>query len=38
MTLCSDLGLFHIWQARNIYSIRARQILISKAQQTLGVS
>jgi acetolactate synthase I/II/III large subunit len=37
MTLCSDMGSFHIWLARHLYSFRARQILISNGQQTLGV-
>ena len=38
MTLCSDMGSFHIWLARHLYSFRARQILISNGQQTLGVA
>jgi len=38
MTLCSDMGSFHIWLARYLYSFRARQILISNGQQTLGVA
>jgi acetolactate synthase-1/2/3 large subunit len=37
MTLCLDMGSFHIWLARYLYSFRARQILISDGQQTLGV-
>jgi acetolactate synthase-1/2/3 large subunit len=37
-TLCSDMGSFHIWLARHLYSFRARQILISNGQQTLGVA
>ncbi len=37
MTLCLDMGSFHIWLARHLYSFRARQILISNGQQTLGV-
>ena len=37
MTLCLDMGSFHIWLARYLYSFRARQILISNGQQTLGV-
>ena len=38
MTLCSDMGSFHIWLARHLYSFRARQVLISNGQQTLGVA
>ena len=37
-TLCSDMGSFHIWLARHLYSFRARQFLISNGQQTLGVA
>ena len=37
MTLCLDMGSFHIWLARHLYSFRVRQILISNGQQTLGV-
>ena len=37
MTLCLDMGSFHIWLARYLYSFRARQILMSNGQQTLGV-
>jgi len=37
MTLCLDMGSFHIWLARYLYSFRARQVLISNGQQTLGV-
>ena len=37
MTLCLDMGSFHIWIARYLYSFRARQVLISNGQQTLGV-
>ena len=37
-TLCLDMGSFHLWMARNLYSFRARQILISNGQQTLGVA
>jgi acetolactate synthase-1/2/3 large subunit len=37
MTLCSDMGSFHIWLARYLYSFRPRQLLISNGQQTLGV-
>ncbi|QHN03596.1 acetolactate synthase AlsS [Granulicella sp. WH15] len=38
MTLCSDMGSFHLWMARHLYSFRARQVLISNGQQTLGVA
>jgi acetolactate synthase I/II/III large subunit len=37
MTLCLDMGSFHIWVARHLYSFRPRQILMSNGQQTLGV-
>ena len=37
-TLCLDMGSFHLWMARHLYSFRARQILISNGQQTLGVA
>lgn len=37
MTVCLDMGSFHIWLARHLYSFRARQLLISNGQQTLGV-
>jgi len=37
MTLCLDMGSFHIWLARHVTSFRPRQILISNGQQTLGV-
>ncbi|MDB5308892.1 MAG: acetolactate synthase, catabolic [Gemmataceae bacterium] len=36
-TLCLDMGSFHIWLARHLYSFRARQVLITNGQQTLGV-
>ena len=38
MTLCLDMGSFHLWLARYLYSFRARQLLISNGQQTLGVA
>ncbi len=38
VTLCLDMGSFHLWLARHLYSFRARQILISNGQQTLGVA
>jgi acetolactate synthase-1/2/3 large subunit len=37
MTLCFDMGSFYIWLARHLYSFRARQILMTNGQQTLGV-
>jgi acetolactate synthase I/II/III large subunit len=37
-TLCLDMGSFHLWMARHLYSFRPRQILISNGQQTLGVA
>jgi acetolactate synthase-1/2/3 large subunit len=37
MTMCLDMGSFHIWLARYCYSFRARQILMTNGQQTLGV-
>jgi acetolactate synthase-1/2/3 large subunit len=37
-TFCLDMGSFHLWMARHLYSFRARQILISNGQQTLGVA
>jgi acetolactate synthase-1/2/3 large subunit len=37
MTLCLDMGSSHIWLARHLYSFRARQILMTNGQQTLGV-
>ena len=38
VTLCSDMGSFHIWLARHLYSFRTRQLLITNGQQTLGVA
>ena len=38
MTLCLDMGSFHLWMARHLYSVKARQILITNGQQTLGVA
>ena len=37
MTLCLDMGSFHIWLARHLYTFRPRQILMTNGQQTLGV-
>jgi acetolactate synthase I/II/III large subunit len=36
--LCLDMGSFHLWMARHLYSVKARQILITNGQQTLGVA
>jgi acetolactate synthase I/II/III large subunit len=38
VTLCLDMGSFHLWIAHFLFSCRARQILISNGQQTLGVA
>jgi acetolactate synthase I/II/III large subunit len=38
MTICLDMGSFHIWLARHLYSFRARQVLMTNGQQTLGVA
>jgi acetolactate synthase-1/2/3 large subunit len=37
-TMAVDMGSFHIWIARYLHSFRARQLLISNGQQTMGVS
>ena len=37
VTLCVDIGSFHIWLARHLYSFRPRQMLFTNGQQTLGV-
>lgn len=37
MTLCLDMGSFHLWMAHHFHTFRARQILIGNGQQTLGV-
>jgi acetolactate synthase-1/2/3 large subunit len=37
VTVCVDMGSFHIWLARHLYSFRSRQILFTNGQQTLGV-
>jgi acetolactate synthase I/II/III large subunit len=36
ITLCLDMGSFHIWLARHLYSFRPRQMLFTNGQ-TLGV-
>jgi acetolactate synthase I/II/III large subunit len=38
VTVCSDMGSFSMYLARYLYSFRARQVLISNGQQTLGVA
>ena len=38
VNVCVDMGSFHIWLARYFYSFRARQLMISNGQQTMGVS
>jgi acetolactate synthase-1/2/3 large subunit len=38
VTVCLDMGSFHLWLARYVYSFRARQILMTNGQQTLGVA
>lgn len=38
ISLCLDMGSFHIWLARYMLSFRARQMLISNGQQTMGVA
>ena len=38
VTFCADMGSFHLWMARHLYSFRPRQFLITNGQQTLGVA
>jgi acetolactate synthase-1/2/3 large subunit len=38
VTVCVDMGSFHLWIAHFLFSFRARLILISNGQQTLGVA
>jgi len=38
VTMTLDMGSFHLWIARHLYSSRPRQVLISNGQQTLGVA
>jgi acetolactate synthase I/II/III large subunit len=38
LTLCLDMGSCHLRMARHLYSFKARQILITNGQQTLGVA
>lgn len=37
VTLALDMGSFHIWHARYLYSFRPQQVMVSNGQQTLGV-
>jgi acetolactate synthase-1/2/3 large subunit len=38
VTLALDMGSFHIWHARYLYSFRPEQLLVTNGQQTLGVA
>jgi acetolactate synthase I/II/III large subunit len=38
VTLSLDMGSFHLWLARHLYSYNPRQILITNGQQSLGVA
>lgn len=38
ITICLDMGSFHIWHARFLDVFRARQMLITNGQQTMGVA
>jgi acetolactate synthase I/II/III large subunit len=38
ITICLDMGSFHLWIARHLYSFKPRQVLITNGQQTLGVA
>jgi acetolactate synthase-1/2/3 large subunit len=38
VTVCSDMGTFSVYLGRYLFSFRARQLLISNGQQTLGVA
>jgi acetolactate synthase I/II/III large subunit len=38
VTLCSDIGSFSLYLCRYLFTFRARQLLISNGQQTLGVA
>ncbi|NVB85260.1 MAG: acetolactate synthase AlsS [Kofleriaceae bacterium] len=38
VTVCSDIGTFSLYLSRYLFSFRARQVLISNGQQTLGVA
>jgi acetolactate synthase-1/2/3 large subunit len=38
VTVCSDMGSFSLYLCRYLFSFRARQLLITNGQQTLGVA
>ena len=38
ITVCLDMGSFHLWIERHLYSVKPRQVLTSNGQQTLGVA
>ena len=38
VTVCSDMGTCSVYLSRYLFSFRARQVLISNGQQTLGVA
>ena len=38
ITVCLDMGSFHLWIAHHLYSFRPRQVLVTNGQQTLGVA
>jgi len=38
VTVCLDMGSFHLWIARHLYRFRPRQVLITNGQQILGVA
>lgn len=38
VNVCVDMGSFHIWLARYFNCFRARQLMITNGQQTMGVS
>ena len=38
VTVCSDMGTFSVYLSRYLFSFRARQLLITNGQQTLGVA
>lgn len=38
VTVCCDMGSFSLYLSRYLHSFRARQLLISNGQQTLGVA
>jgi acetolactate synthase I/II/III large subunit len=37
-TVCLDMGSFHLWIARHLYSFTPRRAIITNGQQTLGVA